>query len=292
MKGAGRANRRCWPFFHMDIGKLIDKLARKEETFLKRSFLAPLVKGGKVCVRIEGIVCQFIPEDRNFEGWGLFKPLSLHRVGLQEVASRTFVRKYLDQLTPVELIVADPSGRTRTAVIAHPAGSRVRVDGPVPVHLVERAEPFRHVISRFDGFNFWFDRLHPGRNPAQAAYLRKSLDKDLEAEKLNWPGLVPQEKMLYAEVLKQERIRKEDPERRSIRKALEHGGATLDSYYQRRKEYSISFVLDGIRHTTMVRKDDLTVISAGICLEGEDEKFDLQSLIGVLREARQRGHID
>jgi hypothetical protein len=271
----------------MDIRKLIDKLAAEEEDFLKSSFLAPVVRNGSVCVRIQGIVCKFNPEDREFEGWGIFKPISLKKVRLQEPAQRPLVRRYLDQLTSVALIAADPAGQPPTAILAHPAGSSVKFDGPIPVRMMAGVERFRHIIARFDGFNFWYDRIHPGRNPAQAAYLRKSLDKDWAVKKLDRPGLLPQEKQLYADLLKLERIRREAPDRRRIRQALQHAGATLESYYKRKKAYTVTFVLDGDRHTSRIRADDLTVLSAGICLSGEDKKFDLQSLVGVLREGRR-----
>jgi hypothetical protein len=271
----------------MDIRKLIDKLAVEEEDFLKSDFLAPVVRGGSVCVRIRGIVCKFLPEDREFEGWGIFKPISLNKVRLQESARRPLVRQYLDQLTSVILIVADPAGPPSSAILAHPAGSAVQFEGPVPIRMMAGVERFRHIIARFDGFNFWYDRIHPGRNPAQAAYLRKSLDQDWGIKKLNRPGLLPQEKKLYADLLKLERSRREAPDRRRIRLALDHAGASLASYAKHKKAYTVSFVLDGQRHTSRIRAKDLTVLSAGICLSGQDKKFDLQSLVGVLREGRQ-----
>ncbi|UCH22535.1 MAG: hypothetical protein JSU83_04720 [Deltaproteobacteria bacterium] len=134
----------------MDIRKLIDKLATEEENFLKSSFLAPVVRGGSVCVRIQGIVCKFYPEDREFEGWGIFQPISLHRVRLQKPAGRPLMRKYLDQLTSVALIVAEPAGHPPSAILAHPAGSPVKFDGPIPGRLIEGVERFRHFIARFD----------------------------------------------------------------------------------------------------------------------------------------------
>ncbi len=51
------------------------------------------------------------------------------------------------------------------------------------------------------------------------------------------------------------------------------------------------FRVGGRSYTSSVNKGDLTVQVAGICLNGEDSKFDLSSLVGVLREAVGTGEI-
>ena len=37
-------------------------------------------------------------------------------------------------------------------------------------------------------------------------------------------------------------------------------------------------------HTSLIRKNDLTVVSAGICLDDQDEDFDLMALVGVMEQ--------
>jgi hypothetical protein len=67
---------------------------------------------------------------------------------------------------------------------------------------------------------------------------------------------------------------------------LEHAGAELKDYVERKDVYTVTYEVDGQRHVSAVAKKDLSVQVAGICLSGEDRKFDLHSLVGVIREAQ------
>jgi hypothetical protein len=115
----------------------------------------------------------------------------------------------------------------------------------------------------------------------------------LPPRRLDRPGLTPEQRLAYAA----EHVRREhaEIERRKLsdegrlQTALEHAGARLTGFSEVQDVYRVSYVVDGRRHTSVVRKDNLAIASAGICLSGEDHKFDLASLVSVLREGQKVG---
>ena len=72
-----------------------------------------------------------------------------------------------------------------------------------------------------------------------------------------------------------------------VRQALEDTrcGARLVGYAEREDGYRVEFAVGDERTVSLIEKGDLTVQVAGVCLSGEDRRFDLASLVGVLREA-------
>ena len=79
--------------------------------------------------------------------------------------------------------------------------------------------------------------------------------------------------------------------RQRLRESLSHAGAQLVDYLERADSFRVSYTVGGQQFTSSVNKDDLTVQVAGICLSGEDRKFDLASMVGVLREGSAEGEI-
>jgi hypothetical protein len=269
--------------------QLFGQLAAAEDRFLKSEFLAPVVRGGEVRVRVAGVVCRLRVSPADFEGWGLFRPVSHTGAQLVRPAELAEQRRYLSLFPLVRLILCTRSDDLWHALAAHRGDRRFRIEGLVPVRLVEESQAFEVVRARFDGANFWFDELEPSRDPATAAWLRQALMQLTDPNLLDRPGLTPEERAAYAlHYFQREEVHRQLEAGRieqRLRAALEHAGAELVDYLQRRDSFRVTYTVGGRQHVSAVRKGDLQVEMAGICLSGQDRHFDLASLVGVLQEA-------
>jgi len=276
----------------MGINNLLNKLEAEEQDFLKSEVLAPVLPGQAVTVRIAGIVCQLRVDDQRFEGWAVLQPLSLKAARLVRPARLSEAAAYLKLFPSVGLIALAREGHRWLALPAHKGDSRFQIERPVPVLLSEESiQPFDTVSARFDGRLFWYERRDPRRNPALAAYLRLSLNEQHEPKDLHKPGLSAEERAAYASAWGAlEEARRSQVEVR-LAEALAHAGGRIEAFIERDETYTISYHVDGARHVSTVRKNDLSVLTAGICLSGQDQRFDLTSLVGVMREAAGRGRV-
>jgi hypothetical protein len=273
----------------------LDRLAAVEHAFVGADFLAPVLRGLGVGVRIEGVHCRLRVHPPTFEGWGLFRAVAHDRAALTRPMTLAERRRYLALFPPVRLILCRHEQGGWLALPASRADTRFSIDGLIPVRFVEEADLFDTVVARFDGGQFWFDAPDDRADPAVPSLLRGSLAESLDPDKLHRPGLTPEQRAAYAVQLRarleatahDERHRAES----RLRLALEHAGAELRDYAEQGDVYRVSYRVDDRRHTSIVRKSDLTVVTAGICLSGQDQTFDLASLVSVLREGEQGGSI-
>jgi hypothetical protein len=264
----------------------LDRLADAEAAFLGREFLAPVARDGTVAVRIEGVVCRMSTTPRNFEGWGVFRAISTSHARLVREAGLAERRAYLALFPGVRLVLAGRRGKGWVGL----AADRGRAEGEARVDLVEDAQAFETVRARFDGGRALFEAIDPRRDPGHAAYLRAALAERRPPERLDRPGLTPEERSAYAwafaPLAEGDRKARLNRDEDRLRRALGHAGARLLDYAERDDVFRVTYEVDGIRHVSAVARGDLTVQVAGICLSGEDRKFDLQSLVGVLREGQ------
>jgi hypothetical protein len=277
------------------VHDLLNQLAAAEEQFLRNDFLAPMPRGGLVQVRIAGVICRLKVQPADFEGWGVFRPTSHSAAQLIRPARLAERQKYLNLFPRLRVILCRRENEQWQAVPAHQADSRFRIQGTIPVRLVEDAQLFEVAETRFDGAQCWFERQDLRRDPAAAAYLRQALHEMVEPDRLSRPGLTSEERFAYAcnywPRLQADVEAQRDRAETRLREALAHAGAEFLGYLERDDSYRVEYQVDGERRISVVSKTDLSVQVAGICLSGADENFDLQSLVGVLREGRSQGEI-
>ncbi len=272
-----------------DIHALLDRVASAERDFMEAEFLAPVLEGGQVRVRIEGLVLTLRVAGSYEPGWAILKPLSMDRAAILRKPGLQQVRTYLGLFPAVRLLLLTRGDADWLAVQAQAGDKRFRIDGAVPVYLADGVEPFEQIIARYDGGRFLFQEVDRRRSPAIAAYLREALRSGVSPDLLRKPTLTIEEKEAYRRLSEALEEAKRNRVEVRLEDALSRADAVLQSYVEREDAYTISFSANGRTHRTTVRKDDLTVISAGICLSGQDQRFDLQSLVGVIQEARATG---
>jgi hypothetical protein len=202
-------------------------------------------------------------------------------------------QRYLELFPLVRLILAGRYEAEWLAVPAHGADSRFQIEGAIPVRLVEDAQLFDVIETRFDGAQFWYQGPDERWDPATASFLRQELVRLTPPDKLRRPALTAEERGVYARTYwpryeaSAEGRRSREEER--LRGALAHAGGELKHYVARHDVYTVTYEVDGQRHVSAISKKDLSVQVAGICLSGADQHFDLQSLVGVIREAQDGG---
>ncbi|WP_044204744.1 hypothetical protein [Coleofasciculus chthonoplastes] len=299
-----------------DIDKLLNQIAAQETQLQDTEFLAPCVQGGKVRTSVANLIYTFTPQPRDFEGWGIFRPVDEKTAEVVEEASLPQLAEYLKLLKPLRLRLAYPL-RSLTW-LAYPINEsdmqqRLGIVKPVPVHLVSEGAAFEPIIARSDGTAFWFDEIDRRAEPQPTEQLREQLEQVTLPDQVRFAGMTPEMVTVYELVLQQtpayqerEHHRRqargaegaggageaggaggaERTDEQQLRDALQMGGGRLRTFRDRGEFWQVEWTTrDGERHTSAIAKGDLTVMSSGICLSGCDRDFDLQSLVGVI-EAR------
>jgi len=268
--------------------KLIEKLAQAEQNLVQTKFLAPRLRGSQVRVRVDGLLKMYTPTPTDFEGWGVFQTEGHFEAVLARTAGKVEVTRYLEALKSTRLILVRPL-RDQTW-LAYPAHVEVfekqfESAGPVVVHLVTLGRAFETVLARHDGANFWFDRRDKRCDPRLAKRLAEGLKSFVAPQALRIGGLTPELRSAYALVFQAHESHRVSCSEERLKRALAVGGGRLESFVDRGEFWNTTWTTGtGETHTSAIRKSDFTVLSSGICLDGEDGKFDLQSLVGVIEQ--------
>jgi hypothetical protein len=279
----------------MSIHNLLDKLEGDERRFVGTEFLAPIVGRGPVLIRIANVVCRLRVTDNlphNFKGWAILQARPISEAAFIRSATLSEQSTYLRLFPPTQLILAAFVDHVWWALPAQRGDTRIRLENAVPVQLTEDGlERFETITARFDGRVFWYERRDSSRDPSLAAYLREQLNAGAKPDDLHKANLSREEREAYAFACALIAQAEQDRVEGRLKNALDHAGAAYRSHVERGDVFVITYEVDGRTHTSAIRRDDLSVETAGICLAGQDRRFDLTSLVGVLREARDTGQI-
>lgn len=274
---------------------VFDKLAAEENAFFSSQLFSPVLKGKPIRVQIAGIITTLeVVKPKNFEGWGVFTPVNYKTVRFVREPNMVEKEQYFRLFPSLKLILCRNNNGWQ-GIPAHQADTRFKIAGLAPIQLIREVQLFDTVKCRFDGNNIWFEQLDSRANPRTAVYLRECLQKLLNPKDLDFPGLTLEERdaylMAYGPALAADAELRRDKNEDRIKDALKRAGANYQSYIERADTFTIEYTVDGNRHRSVVKKDNLAVESAGICLAGTDRNFDLQSLVGVIRQGHNRGAI-
>lgn len=291
---------------HMYEGilNIISKIGKKETDIINKVFVSPVCANTTVATHVDGIIFPFtIPKTK--DGWYRIQPIDNKKATIIDEADLSDREKYLKYLGKLRLVIVKKIQGTFYGVPDKVNKFGFRVNDLLPILLCDETPlDFDRVITRFDGANIWFDQVDQGNDPTKAEYLRhclakitivaesKGLEEGMDPANLSFSGLTLEEKIAFTLRLSVDKKLVVDSKKVQLKKDVEFAGGSFVGFAERADHYGVTYRVNGSEFTSYVSKDRAhSVISAGLCLNGNDNKFDLKSLITVIREGHQKGLI-
>lgn len=275
----------------IDPSELLRHVVEKERNFRSKDFVSPYTKGSRYALVSmgHGMLYRFRIHGFTNAGIGLFHPTNPNHATYIGDAPFDQARQYLDALPRIYLILTYQTERGWIALPYNEESARKSfgLDGPLLALNVSDAQRFDVITARFDGANFWFDELFSGSDPVKADELRKSFERGTKV--LNISGVTPEERDAYSLACDAWKQFAQISVEQQIKNVLKDGGARMRAFVVRGKNVEIRWTSSsGTTYNSLVNKDTLDVVSAGICLSGEDTKFHLKDLPHLIEQGERR----
>lgn len=275
-----------------DVFDLIHKVGEKEASITDQEFISPIFFNDFVATKIYGIIYTFKISEKK-PGWYNVKPIDFKNAQTVNAAGLPDIHAYLNKLKKIRLILVLRKKDVYLAIPEKSNNLRLSYEQLIPLYLFDDIVlDFDKVIARFDGANFWFHELDPTHDPSKSAYLREQVLKCTNVKNIKYSGLTIEDKIAYALSSTLSRKLVADQKKMSLQQDVEHAGGEFVKFIEKKDHYQVTFNVDGQTYSSNVSKTDKhSVITAGICLSGEDRKYDLKSLVTIMREGQQKGKI-
>lgn len=273
-----------------NVLNLISKIGKKEISLTERVFVSPVFSNTLVVTRVEGLLYSFAIPSSSENGWFQIKPIDTKKAQVLGLASLIEREMYLKHLDKIRIVIVMKKDGIFYGVPDKANKFGLHINDLLPVFLNDDTPmDFDRVITRFDGANIWFDQVDQSNDPTKADYLRTCMTKTIEPEKVKFSGLTPEERLAYTLRFSLDKRLIVDRKKESLKEDVMHAGGSFVSFLEKSDHYSVTYIVDGHQYTSNVAKDEKhSVLTAGICLSGEDKKFDLKSLITVMREGQNK----
>jgi hypothetical protein len=265
---------------------LVRSLAREEAAVRGQEFLAPLLRGGRARMRIQGLIYEFIVTDAQ-PGWWICQARDARHADVVGEAAIWQRGDYLALWPEIRLVLVEQLHDHAWLALPYQLDDGTRLlnqAGPVTIMLTEGGQRFDRIIGRVEGSTIWYDEHDRRADPATAEQLRAAL-----AEVRENPGvrsLSDGEKAAFHLISMRQDHNHTRSQERTARSALAIGGAQLVGFQRDmdRTGFLVTWERDGVRSVTHIDAR-LNVISSGICLSGRDGDFDLASIVGVVYDS-------
>lgn len=285
---------------NMDAKNLLKQIVERERDFRNREFLAPYTNGVRhAVIKLDGINYTFKVSGFTGSGIGIFQPKDHSCAIYSRDAEWQTARAFLDLLPKLHLILCYESDQGWVAypMNAESTAKRFAFTGEVVVKGVTDAERFDVVTSRFDGVHFWYDDLFDGADMIKSEAIREAFNPNHTTDQMRKhfdtiKGKTPEDRQSFElAIASWQKFRKQTTESQ-IKQTLEIGGGKLCKYVVRGSNIEIKWKsASGQDYNSLVKKDSLDVVCAGICLSHEDTKFHLKDLPFIVTRGEQGGLI-